>query len=268
VPNHQKVIILKKITRLHAGAALLSALSLALVAGCSDGGSSDGTSGKDAAGDSKPAAKPLTEAELKALHLTKDEVEKGFTVKKAPAAPGDRKDVKSTDPKCLAIAQTVSGFAPGSPAAESLSNVAEDKEAPESMEGMDPEEWKKAFDDSMDMDMVVVSLASYEGQGAQEGVAAAASSAKDCAGGFEMTFDGPQKVTEVAEEKASGKGDESVAYAVTVAAEEGKATVHVEVVRKGNVVATFYGSNLARLVDNKPYDIPSHVIDAQAAKLP
>jgi hypothetical protein len=259
---------LKKITRLHAGAALLSALSLALVAGCSDGGSA-GSSGKNAAGgDAKPAAKPLTEAELKALHLTGEEVEKGFKVQKAPAAPGDREDVRSTDPKCLAIAQTVSGFAPGSPAAESLSNVAEDKEAPESMEGMDPEEWKKAFDDSMDVDLVIVSLASYEGDGAQKGVAAASRSAKDCADGFEMDFDGSQKVSNVAAENASGKGDESVAYAVTVEAEEGEATVHVEVVRKGSVVATFYGSNLARLVDNKPYDIPSHVIDAQAAKLP
>ncbi|MEU3554340.1 hypothetical protein [Streptomyces fragilis] len=259
-------MMLKKITRLHAGAALLSALSLALVTGCSEGGSA-AKSGSDAAGGSGPAAKPLTETELKALHLTNDEVEKGFKVKKAPAAPGDREDVKSTDPKCLAIAQTVSGFAPGSPAAETLSNVVEDKEAPESMEGMEPEEWKDAFDDSMDMDMVIVSLASYEGEGAQEGVAAASASAKDCAGGFDMKFDGAQKVNKVVEEKASGKGDESVAYAVTVAAEEGEATVHVEVVRQGNVVATFYGSNLARLVDNKPYDIPSHVIDAQAAKL-
>ena len=76
----------------------------------------------------------------------------------------------------------------------------------------------------------------------------------------------------MASEKASGSGDESVAFAVTGDAEGDEVVVKGEVVRHGSTVATYYSINLAAFsgeagAGTADYDVPAEVIDAQAAKL-
>ncbi|MHA5052721.1 hypothetical protein [Streptomyces sp. SD15] len=69
---------------------------------------------------------------------------------------------------------------------------------------------------------------------------------ESCAGGFQATAKGEtEKFTKVEAEKASGSGDESVAFAVTGDADADGIVVHGEVVRHGSTVATYYSLSVA-----------------------
>ncbi|WP_406172796.1 hypothetical protein [Streptomyces sp. NBC_00996] len=83
---------------------------------------------------------------------------------------------------------------------------------------------------------------------------------------------GTEKFTKVAAEKASGTGDESVAFAATGDADGDDVVVHAEVIRHGNTIATYYAFSLAAFsgedgADAGDYDIPAEIIKGQAAKL-
>ncbi|MER5383588.1 hypothetical protein ABT040_25530 [Streptomyces sp. NPDC002688] len=274
---------MKRFARPRTGAAaVVSVLSLALVTGCSDSGSGSGSDDKDSGKDSAAAAKPLSDSELGKLIITAADA-KGFKVSpadKADAFADSKKDVKVVDEKCAPLAYVLTGFAPGDSVSYVNRMAQEDPAAKagasptKDMEDMSPEELEKALGsvtDALGSTMTIVSLSSYEGDGAKETMSSVSEAIEGCGGGFTATGkDGPQKFSKVAGEKASGNGDESVAFATTADAEGSPLTVHAEVARHGNTVATYYSLSLAALAgDGKAaaYSVPAALIEAQTAKL-
>jgi hypothetical protein len=264
-------------------AVAASALSLALATGCSESGSSDGDK---AAGSDKgtTAAKALSAAELKQRIIATGDVD-GYKVGAADqseAFASSKDDVKVVDEKCAPIAYVVTGFAPGDSAAYVNRMATQEVSASpsasstKSLEDMTDEELEDAMNsitDALGGTITIVSLSSYEGEGAQETMSAVSDAIKGCASGFTATAKGDtQKFTKVEAEKASGSGDESLAFAVTGDADGDEVVVHGEVVRHGSTVATYYTLSLASFAgeaagDAADYDIPAEIIKAQAAKL-
>ncbi|GGX38326.1 hypothetical protein [Streptomyces fructofermentans] len=273
---------MKRFTRPRTGAAaVVSVLSLALVTGCSDSGSGSDTDDK-AGGDKPAAAKPLSDSELGKLIITTADA-KGFKVSpvgETEAFAASKKDVKVVDEKCAPLAYVLTGFAPGdsdsfvSRMAQEDPTAKASKSPAKDMEDMTPEELEEALGsitDALGSTMTLVSLSSYEGDGAKETMSSVSAAVKGCAGGFTATgADEPQKFSKVVGEKASGKGDESVAFAATGDAEGAPLTVHAEVARHGNTVTTYYSISLAALADEgkaTAYTVPAALIEAQTAKL-
>ncbi|MEV7343160.1 hypothetical protein [Streptomyces sp. NPDC093544] len=266
-------------------AAAASVLSLALATGCSDSGSDSGDSDKAAgAKETTAAAKALSSTELEKLIVTTADVD-GYEVTPTTAEDfaSSKEEVKVVDEKCAPIAYVLTGFAPGDSAAylnRQVMQAAEEVEpsasSSKSLEDMTDEELDDAMENitgALDSTMTLVSLSSYEGEGAQETLASVSDAVEGCASGFTATAGGEtQKFTKVASDKASGSGDESVAFAVTVDAEGSEVVVKGEVVRHGSTIATYYSISLASLTGEPgtgtgDYDIPAEIITAQAAKL-
>ncbi|WP_199827465.1 hypothetical protein [Streptomyces xylophagus] len=249
----------------------VSALSLALITACSDSGSDDA---KDSAKSSATSsAKALTAAELKKLIIAQGDAA-GYKVAVEAAVPGGRSGI-TADEKCKPLLYVMSGLAPTDAPAEINRRVTADKKpsatASTDLEDMSDADIEKALTDSMSVDMTMVALSTYDGDGAEKALKAVSDAVAGCAGGFTGKAGGEeQKFTKVTAEKGSGAGDESVAYAAYGAPDEtdGKiSATHAEVVRHGNVVATYYTLNLGAIVADKTYTVPAAVITAQSAKL-
>lgn len=247
--------------------AAVGALSLALLTGCSDEGSKKDSKGSakgsgSSSSSSAPAAKALTAAELEKLLLAQGEVT-GYKVNSGDdTLPKSKAEVKTDKPACDPLAWATGGLAPGDTDANASNAVAEDRA---STATASPEDLADAFD----VDMTFVGLSSYEGDGAEKAMKAVSDGVTACAGGYGLAAGGEDsKVTKVAAEKASGLGDESIAFAVDVDMDgDGTATFHTEVVRKGNTIATFYTVNFAALASGGAHEIPAAVVEAQVAKL-
>ncbi|GAB2723991.1 hypothetical protein [Streptomyces bullii] len=243
----------------------VSALSLALITGCSDSGSDSKGSkdpGSPSSASSAPAAKALTKAELEKLLLAQGEV-KGYKVGSGDdTLPKSKTEVKTDKPQCDPLAWSTAALAPGDTDANASNSVAEDKASTATAQ---PENVEDAFD----INMTFVGLSSYEGDGAEKAMKAVSDGVTACSGGYGLAAGGENsKVTKVAPSKGSGLGDESVAFSEDVDMDgEGSATFHTEVVRKGNTIATFYTVNFAALGSGKAAEIPAAVIEAQVAKL-
>jgi hypothetical protein len=252
--------------RLSATAAL-SALSLALITGCSDSGSDDAKTSTDSSASassssSAPAAKALTTAELEKLLLAQDEL-KGYKVTSGDdTLPKSKTEVKTTKAECDPLAWATAGLAPGDTDANASNSVAQDKASTATAQ---PEDVADAFD----IDMTFVGLSSYEGDGAEKAMKAVSDGVTACSAGYGLAAGGENsKVTKVAAAKGSGLGDESVAFSEDVDMDgEGTATFHTEVVRKGNTIATFYTVNFVALGSGKAVEVPAAVVEAQVAKL-
>jgi len=257
-----------------AATVAVSALSLALVTGCG-GGSDDASnaSDKQAAKDTK-AAKALSAAELKKAIIADGDVE-GYKVDASgKQLPKSKDQIKSADEKCAPIAYAMGGMAPGDSASNAAVMVQQDKQKPtdnasKSLEDLTESEIEDSLTDAMSLDMTLVGLSSYDGDGAEQTFKSVSDAVDGCAGGFTVTMQGTdQKLTKLTSEKASGAGDESVAFTVSSDAEDGDvATTHVEVVRHGTTIATYYTINLGLMITDKTYSVPAAVIEAQAAKL-
>ncbi|MDX6362749.1 MAG: hypothetical protein QOC85_1759 [Streptomyces sp.] len=274
---------MQRSTLSRAGIAVVaSAFSLALATGCSDSGSGSGD-GDKAAGSDKPttAAKALTEAELKKRIIATGDVD-GYKIGAADEAEpfaSSKDDVKVVDQKCAPVAYVVTGFAPGDSSAYVNRLATEQVASPsasstKSLEDMTDDEFEDAMNsihDSLGTTATFVSLSSYEGEGAQKTMTSVAEAIKGCSSGFKATAHGDtQKFSKVEAEKASGTGDESLAFAVTGVADGGKYLVHGEVVRHGDSIATYYTMSLAAFADDakaSDYDVPADLVKAQAAKL-
>lgn len=249
----------------------VSALSLALVTGCSDGGSKDSGDG-DRVDAAKPAAKALSAAELKRLILAKGDVT-GYKVGPVEGGTPARSKVRAADAQCDPLLRVMTGIAPGDPAAETNRMVQELKKAPTdkatSMDDLADGKFEDALKDSMDIDTTVVVLSSYDGDGAGKALKAVSGAMKACAGGFTGDQAGDKaKFTRVSEERPVDAGDESVAFAATSDMEDGDtAPIHVQVVRHGNNVASYTTINLGAMMTKKAYSVPAEVVEAQAAKL-
>ncbi|MFI5683696.1 hypothetical protein [Streptomyces sp. NPDC051636] len=251
-------------------AAAVSALSFALVTGCSNGGSSDSGDGKGGKSE-KPAAKALSAAELKKLIIAKGEVP-GFKV--GPVEGGIPEDgkVRTDDAKCDPLLDVLTGIAPGDPATNTSRMATEDKKDPTddatSLDDLADGKFEDALNESMDLDVTVVTLSSYDGEGAEKALQSVSDAVKACSGGFSGDQDGEKgKFTKVAEEKSSGTGDESLAFTATNDTPDGAVPLHGEVVRHGNTVATYSTINIGAAMTKKAYTVSAPVIKAQAAKL-
>ncbi|NUR02672.1 MAG: hypothetical protein HOY79_40920 [Streptomyces sp.] len=124
--------------------------------------------------------------------------------------------------------------------------------------------------DVLEAKLTIVSLSSYDGGGARTAMKSVSDAVSGCANGFTVSAKGQdtQKFTKAAEEKSSGSGDESVAFAVTDKADGDTTTVHGEVVRHGSTVATHYSTGLAALAGKQDrYGVPAEIVKAQAARL-
>lgn len=257
------------------GATLtVSALSLALITGCSDKSSDDAKetgSGADSSS-SAPAAKTYTAAELQKLILAQGDLD-GYKVEKTAGAPETKDEVTTDDEKCRPLAFAMSAQAPGDAKAETSVQTTEEKAAPtddasKSLEDLAEGEFEDSLMESMNIEVTIVGLSSYEGDGATETFKSVSDAVEGCSGGFTVTADGEkQKLTKITAEKASGTGDESVAFASEGDMDGESGTVHAEVVRHGNTIATYYTINLGALMSGQAYTVSGTVVEAQAAKL-
>ncbi|MFI7408825.1 hypothetical protein ACIBU0_09190 [Streptomyces sp. NPDC049627] len=243
-----------------AATVAVSALSLALVTGC--GGDSGGSD-----------AKALSSAELKKAIIAQGDVD-GYKVDASgKQLPKSKEQVTSSEEKCRPLAYAMGGQAPGDSASNAAVMATEEKKptdtASKSLEDLGEGDFEDSFSEAMSLDLTVVGLSSYDGDGAEQTFKSVADAVKSCSGGFPLTMQGTdQKVTKLTSEKASGAGDESVAFTAVSDLEDGDVgTTHVEVVRHGSTIATYYTMNLGLMMTDKPYDVPAALIDAQAKKL-
>ncbi|MFC8424884.1 hypothetical protein ACFUN7_29195 [Streptomyces sp. NPDC057236] len=248
-----------------------SAAALALLA-TACGGSGD----EDKAGDGKgkaessasasaaPAAKALTAAELEKAGLAQADVKSGKVATKVAATDDIAKDqVKTDDAACLPLAHAQAGVAQGEPAATVKRSWTGDPVKPS--EGTNPEDALLA---ALDVDKMLINLASYEGDGAAQAMKGLNDAATKCAGGFTATVSGEKmQVVKVATAAAEG-GDEGSAITLTVAVDEGiEAPNKIIVVRKGATLVTFSAVNLAAMGTGEDFDVPADVVEAQLGKL-
>lgn len=256
--------------------ATVGVLSLALITGCGGEDSADSVGSGNKASDtaSGTAAKAATKAELEKLIVATGDVP-GYTVKAADAsATLPTGGLKLSNEQCRPLANVLSGQAPGDAAAQTNRSVTGAKppaSAPTNLEDLSEEQIEDSLTVSMDVAVTVVSLSSYEGDGAEKTMKSVSDAVTACAAGVTVTADGEQqKVTKIAAEKASGAGDEAVAFAVTGTTDETagqSATLHGEVVRQGNLVSGYYTLNLGAMMTGKAYDVPDALVTAQTAKL-
>lgn len=242
-----------------AATVAVSVLSLALVTGC--GGDSGGSD-----------AKALSAAELKKSIIAQGDVD-GYKVDASgKRLPKSKDQVKSSEAKCQPLAYAMGGLAPGDAASSTAVVTTEEKKptdsASKSLEDLSEGEFEDSLTDAMSIDVTVVGLSSYDGSGAEETFKSVADAVENCPGGFPVVMQGTdQKLTKITSEKGSGTGDESVAFAAVSDDDGDVSTTHVEVVRHGSTIATYYTINLGLMMTDKAYDVPAALIEAQAAKL-
>ncbi|MFF4487107.1 hypothetical protein ACFY0F_11525 [Streptomyces sp. NPDC001544] len=251
-------------------AATVSVLSFALVTGCSDGGSGDSGNGGGGKGE-KPAAKALSGAELQKLIIARGEVP-GFKVGAVQGGIPADSAVTTDDAGCDPLLDVLTGVAPGDPATHTSRMARQDKKDPTddatSLDDLADGKFEDALKDSMDSDVTVVTLSSYDGDGAEQALRSVSAAVKACAGGFSGDQAGEKgKFTKVAEEKSAATGDESLAFTATNNTPDGAVPLHGEVVRHGNTVATYSTINIGAAMAKKAYTVSAPVIKAQAAKL-
>ncbi|MCX4698293.1 hypothetical protein [Streptomyces sp. NBC_01373] len=257
---------MKRSTGARMGATVaVSVLSLALITGCSDEGSDDSkdsaNSGSSSSSSPTAAAKAYNAAELEKLLLAEGEIE-GYKVTSGDdTLPKSKSVLKNIDKaECEPVAYAMAALPPGDTDATASNTVTQD--APTDASSTDD------FAEAFNLTATYVGLSSYEGDGAEKAFKAVSDGVEACSGGFGFTADGTStKITKIAPEKASGAGDESVAFAVDSGADGESGTFHTEVVRHGSTIATYYSVNFALMSSGKPYDVPAAVIDAQAAKV-
>ncbi|MER6078019.1 hypothetical protein [Streptomyces sp. NPDC001833] len=241
-------------------------LSLALITGCSDGSSTDASDTARKAS----TVKALGTAELKQRILAQGEVD-GYKVN-AIGEAATRSTIRSSDDKCRPLAYVLTGLAPADPASEIGRTVREDKKDPTddatSLDDMADGKFESALKDSLNLDITSLDLSSYDGDGARQALRALSTALESCTTGFTGGTSGDeQKVTKVTPAKASGSGDESIAFTATTDMDGDKGPLHAEVVRYGNTVATYFTMNIGAMMTGKTYTVPPAVIKAQSAKL-
>ncbi|WP_236576439.1 hypothetical protein [Streptomyces sp. HF10] len=245
----------------------VSALSFALVMGCSDGGSKDSA-------DKGSARKALSAAELGKLIVAQGDVP-GYAVGAVTEARAKR--ITTDKAACGPLTRVLSGLAPTEAPASTDRMVTENAKKrpwakPTSLDDLDEGEFEETMRESLDRDVTTVALASYDGDGAERALTSLSAAVKACAGGFTGRQAGTSvKFTEVAGEKPLGGGDASVAFAATMEKDEGgdggTALVHAEVDRHGSTVSVYFTSNLGAMMAEKAYTVTPAVVKAQETRL-
>ncbi|MER8085859.1 hypothetical protein ACIO6T_06770 [Streptomyces sp. NPDC087532] len=256
------------IRRTAVAASTVCLALLATACGGSDSGSGSGDKSADAKGKdsaAKPAAKALTAAELEKVALAQGDV-KGHRISKAAA-----KDVVSVDDikvakeVCAPLADALMGAQVGEPGAFiKRTVVSEPKKGSMDKQDTDAE---GAFKAAFDITTTQLALGSYDGKGAEESVAALRTAATECAGGFDFTAAGEkQKVSKITEEKVKG-GEDAAAWTVQLEQDGEKVQLKLVALRQGPSFASFSSMNLAAMGGGGDFELPTAVVEAQAAKL-
>ncbi|MEU9159390.1 hypothetical protein AB0D29_03760 [Streptomyces sp. NPDC048424] len=236
-----------------------SAVSLALLAtacGSDKAGTKADAKPSAPASSSAPAAKAKTDAELSALILTQADLADHLVV----AVPKDEVAIgeaaKGDKAECQPVVKTQ-----GTAVVGTAAGTARMKAVAKPKGGSSPEDAAAAGLKALAGTRTSVTLASYEGKGAEEAFAAVKAAATACAGGFGLTMEGEvTKISKVVSSTATG-GDEAIALTLEADVEGTKVTTETVVVRKGNVLATHTASALG--VAEKP----TAIVAAQVKKL-
>lgn len=242
----------------------VAALSLTLLAACSDSGSENDT-GKGGSGSTaeESQTKALSAADLEKVVLKDGDVE-GHKVTE-PTATVEQKDVKAEDEACAPVAYAAIGSVVDAPGATVQRETAEEPDPAAAADADNPED---ALDAGLDVTKTLLRLSSYEGDGAKAAMDSLTKSAADCAKGFALTADGTdQKVTKLAEATAPEGADQAIALDVVTEAEGAKVPMKVTVVRKGTTIAYFTALNIGAVATGGDFEFPTEVADAQLAKL-
>ncbi|MET8214781.1 hypothetical protein ACFYRD_17945 [Streptomyces hirsutus] len=252
--------------RRSALAASAAALAL-LVTACGGSGDSDSGKGDEGKTDSSaaPAAKALTAAELEKAALVQADMKDGKVVTKVPATDDLSADkVKADDEACQPLANLQVAAPVGSPAATVKRSWTGEAKKP--AEGTDPAEALLA---GLDVDKVLVTLASYEDGGAEQVMKDVDAAVEKCAKGFTSAAAGEKiEFLKVAKTEGPKGADESVEITVTMAADEGvEAPVKIVVARTGATVTGFSAVNFGAIAAGEEAPFPTQISDAQLAKL-
>ncbi|MEU5159095.1 hypothetical protein AB0G74_05715 [Streptomyces sp. NPDC020875] len=252
-------------TAFRRGAVAASAVSLALLlSACGGDKKDDSKSSNGAKDDTKKSAPAKTQAELDKLAIaTADLKDPKIKHEVKPALASEIKDAasaKSDKTECATVTKVMAGGAPGEPAASVSRKIASGQEPKKSDK---PEEQAlESLEALKDMSVSMLTLASYEGDGATKAMADLKKSGEACGAGFTSTIKSDKtKVTKLAPATYAG-GDEALAYTVSVDAEGTAVQAPVVVIRKGNEVFSVFSFNLSGKSEQ-----PKAVIDAQLKKL-
>ncbi|MFJ3925702.1 hypothetical protein [Streptomyces sp. NPDC090022] len=238
-----------------------SAVSLALlVTACGSDKPADKKDEPKAAGSAAaaPAAKGKTDAELAPVLIVQadlpDHVFKGATPQEAGAGATATTDKA----ECKPLVQAQSFSAIGTATGTARTKVAAKPKEPAA--DASPEDKLKA---ALGTTATAVTLASYDGKGAQEAFAAVKAAGTACAGGYTATQGAESgKISKVAAGEAVTAGDEALAYTIDTDADGEKITTQLVVVRKGNTLATFSSLSLSGTAEQ-----PKAAVAAQTKKL-
>ncbi|MFH8527117.1 hypothetical protein ACH4GE_01700 [Streptomyces tendae] len=256
-------------------AASAAALAL-LVTACGGSSDDDSAAGDDkakaeqsapaeGAGESAPAGKALTAAELEKVALAQADVKNGEVATELSADDQVAKDQISADDKaCLPLVHVQGAVAQGEPAADVQRSWQGQSESPSESKGPDGQDMT-----DIDVNKILLNVASYADGGAEEAMAGLKTAVEKCAGGFDATAGGDKmRVTKVSGADAPKGGDEGITVNVGVATGgDGSGLMKLVVVRKGSTLATFSAVNLSSMMTGAEFEVPAEVVDAQVAKL-
>lgn len=255
-------------TAIRRTAVAATVMSLALLtaacgsdsdAGKDTGKAADSASAKPADKGADSTAKALTAAELEKVSLAEGDVKDHKVAKATPADAIEGDAVTVDKAACDVFADALMGAKAGKPAASTQRKVAG---LPKKSE--DPEKMLEAM---MDVTTTLTTLQAYDGKGADEALAGLRTAATDCASGFTLTAAGAkQKVTKIAEVPVKG-GEEAVAWTVAIESEGVKSAMKLIQIRQGTTLASLTSLNLGVAAQGGDFELPTAVIDAQAAKL-
>ncbi|MDF6063838.1 hypothetical protein AB0G98_03065 [Streptomyces sp. NPDC020196] len=250
-------------TALAAAAASLTLLATACSGSDSDAKGDGGASGaKDDASAKPSVVKALSSAELEKVSLEQGDVAGHKVTKTGPSDIAKPGEVTVDKKECEPIGFAFYGVERGSPVGNAGRKAVQE---PKKDESADPEDLLAGM---LDVTSSLVTLASYDGDGAQKSLAELRESAAKCAtGGFTLSMKGSkQKVTKLTEEKVTG-GEEALAWRVQMGEGDEAAPFKLVSLRQGGTVATFFSFNLGKTGADADFALPTALIDAQVKKL-
>ncbi|MDF6019707.1 hypothetical protein [Streptomyces sp. JH34] len=248
---------------LAAAVASLTLLATACSGSESDAKGDDGASGGKGEASTKPSAvKALSSAELEKVSLEQGDVAGHKITKTGPEDIAKPDEVTVDKKECEPIGFAFYGVERGDPVGNAGRKAVQE---PKKDETADPEDLLAGM---LDVTSSLVTLASYDGDGAAKSLAELRDSAAKCAtGGFTLSVKGSkQKVTKLTEEKATG-GEEALAWRVQMGEGDEAAPFKLVTLRQGGTVATFFSFNLGKTGADADFALPTALIDAQAKKL-
>ncbi|MGW7565467.1 hypothetical protein ACWGJV_04220 [Streptomyces tendae] len=263
-------------TAVRRTALAASAAALALLVTACGGSDDDSAAGDDkakaeqsapaeGAGESAPAGKALTAAELEKVALAQADVKNGEVATELSADDQVAKDQISADDKaCLPLVHVQGAVAQGEPAADVQRSWQGQSESPSESKGPDGQDMT-----DIDVNKILLNVASYADGGAEEAMAGLKAAVEKCANGFDATAGGDKmRVTKVSGADAPKGGDEGLTVNIGVATGgDSSGLMKLVVVRKGSTLATFSAVNLSSMMTGAEFEVPAEVVDAQVAKL-